>query len=75
MGQYASPPVLCCGDLSLCRSSICRRYSRVIGALTAAFVLLLLLLLLLLLPLRGQSEVAADWLAVPEAPNIALTDA
>ena len=35
VGQYASPPVLCCGDLSLCRSSICRRYLRVIGALTA----------------------------------------
>ena len=41
MSQYASPPVLCCGDLSLCRSSICRRYSRVIGALTAALLPLL----------------------------------
>ena len=46
MGQYASPPVLCCGDLSLCRSSICRRYLRVIGALTAALLPLLLSLLL-----------------------------
>ena len=41
MSQYASPPVLRCGDLSLCRSSICRRYSRVIGALTAALLPLL----------------------------------